>query len=142
MIDRLDRVNETLRSKGHPEIRIGIGIHTGDVVLGNVGSERKLDYTAIGDGVNLASRIEGLTKSYGSPILLSESTFGELGGKIPCAEVDVVRVKGRREPVRLYRPIAAQGDGGRATVAPSEEREGIQEVLPKLDPSALGGACR
>ncbi len=105
MIERLEGVNAWLRERDYPPIAIGIGLHTGDVVLGNIGSQQKLDYTVIGDGVNLASRMEGLTKHYGVPVLLSEATLAELTLPVPCRVVDLVRVKGKRRPIRIYQPL-------------------------------------
>jgi adenylate cyclase len=105
MIGRLGPVNRDLAAKGYPVIEIGIGINTGDVVLGNIGSEHKLDYTVIGDDVNLASRLEGLTKVYETPILLSQQTQASLRDQTPCAVVDLVRVKGKQVPIRIFRPL-------------------------------------
>jgi len=106
----MNQVNEQLAAKGYPPIDVGIGINTGDVVLGNIGSERKLDYTIIGDHVNLGSRLEGLTKQYGCHIIISEYTYRELAGEIPCAVVDLVRVKGKQVPIRIYWPLALPDD--------------------------------
>ena len=104
MVRKLRGTNERLLEKGYPEISIGIGIHSGEVVLGNIGSDKKLDYTIIGDSVNLASRLEGLTKNYGSPVLISETSFESLRAEIPCLLVDRVRVKGKEKPITLYAP--------------------------------------
>jgi adenylate cyclase len=110
MSRNMARVNEQLSARGYPPIDVGIGINTGDVVLGNIGSDRKLDYTVIGDHVNLGSRLEGLTKQYGCPIIISEYTYQELQGEIPCAVVDLVRVKGKQVPIRIYWPLALPTD--------------------------------
>ena len=103
-------VNEQLTIKGLPAIMIGVGINTGEVILGNIGSEKKLDYTVIGDNVNLASRLEGLTKQYGCPVVISEYTFNNLVDPIPCMIIDMVRVKGKKVPIRLYCPLALPDD--------------------------------
>lgn len=105
MIRRLQQVNERLEQEGFPRLEIGIGLNTGEVILGNIGSEQKLDYTVIGDNVNLASRLEGLTKQYGCPILISEYTYEQIEGDINCRLVDLVRVKGKHHPIKLYTPV-------------------------------------
>ncbi|MCW8854348.1 MAG: adenylate/guanylate cyclase domain-containing protein [Gammaproteobacteria bacterium] len=110
MMRELVKVNEQLLAKGYPEVAIGIGINTGEVILGNIGSERKLDYTVIGDGVNLASRLEGLTKQYGCPVIISEYTYEEIKQQIPCAIVDRVRVKGKQVPISIYWAMALPDD--------------------------------
>lgn len=102
MIRKLEVLNEELAGTGFPSLKMGIGLHTGNVVLGNIGSEKKLDYTIIGDNVNLASRLENLTKFYDCDLLVSEATFNELGGEYPCRIADHVRVKGKKEPIKIY----------------------------------------
>jgi class 3 adenylate cyclase/HAMP domain-containing protein len=107
MTDAVLRFNENQRKLGKCEFRIGIGLNFGEVTVGNIGSERKMDYTVIGDAVNLASRMEGLTKTYHSEILISESLFEELRQTSPNAGLnyrllDTVAVKGKTKGVRIF----------------------------------------
>jgi adenylate cyclase len=101
-IEALKSLNQTLQKKELPPIDIGIGIHTGIATVGEMGSEGRSDYTVIGDTINLGSRIEGLCKTYGAKILISQSTRAQLQKRYKIREVDIVQVKGKNRAVTIY----------------------------------------
>jgi class 3 adenylate cyclase len=110
MIEALSVFNANQRKLNKPEFHIGVGINYGEVTVGNIGSERKMDYTVIGDSVNLASRMEGLTKTYHSELLISEYVYEELKKTAQSAGapalhfrlLDTVAVKGKTKGVKIY----------------------------------------
>lgn len=102
MIQRLEKLNAQLTIENIPSIRIGIGINTAEVIVGNIGSDNRFNYTVMGDGVNLASRVESLTKNYGVDILITEFTLKELDSSFIVRKIEAVIVKGKDEAVLLY----------------------------------------
>ena len=105
MRKRLAEFNQRRIIQAQPEIHIGIGISSGEVVSGNIGSQKRMDYTVIGDGVNLSSRLEGVTKEYGCDIILSEFTYQMCSYSIWVRELDRIRVKGKHQAVNIYELI-------------------------------------
>eukprot|EP00002_Diphylleia_rotans_P026596 TRINITY_DN530_c0_g1_i4.p1 TRINITY_DN530_c0_g1~~TRINITY_DN530_c0_g1_i4.p1 ORF type:complete len:726 (-),score=112.77 TRINITY_DN530_c0_g1_i4:198-2375(-) len=105
MISNLSAFNQSRSKQGYDLIQVGIGINTGRVLSGNIGTERRLEYTVIGDGVNIASRIEGVTKQYGITIMISETTYEEVSHHFVTRELDLIRVVGKKQPIRVYELI-------------------------------------
>ena len=101
-MEALYRMNENWRAEGKPELNIGIGINTGDVVVGNMGSSSRMDYTLMGDNVNLGARLEGTNKVYGTGIIISEYTYNDVKDYVIARELDLIRVKGKAQPVKIY----------------------------------------
>jgi adenylate cyclase len=110
MQEKLVEMREKWSSSGETPIRIRIGINTGDVIVGNIGGEKRFDYTVLGDDVNLASRLEGANKEYATNIMISDATYDCCKDKILARELDVIRVKGKNKPTKVYELISIAGD--------------------------------
>ena len=116
MMKKLKEINQHWTDNNLPNIDIGIGVHTGEAVVGNMGANVRFDYTAIGDTVNLAARLEGQTKYYGANIIISEDTKDELESSMKnnpdilfkLRELDLIRVKGKNEPIAIYQLIVPE----------------------------------
>jgi adenylate cyclase len=160
MMQRLAALNARRAAKGEPALDIGIGFSTGPTVIGNIGSVRRMEYTVIGDTVNLASRLEGATKQYGAKVLLSEMAVRDLKRPATLREIDLIRVKGKDRPVAVYESLgyrahdpglpallALFGQGllayrARDWATAARAFDGALEVYPDDRPSAIyRGRC-
>lgn len=106
MVDRVGELNRTLSQAEGRDLAVGVGINSGPMVVGNMGSRLRFDYTVIGDNVNLAARVEGQTREYGVEIIVSRSTHEMCGDGFRFRILDLIRVKGKREPVAIYELLA------------------------------------
>ena len=102
MLVILESLNKRFKKDNMPQVKIGIGLNTAEVSVGNMGSSQRFNYTVIGDGVNLASRVEGLNKIFGTTIIITENTKAKLNNQFLLRPLEKVKVKGRDEGVMLY----------------------------------------
>jgi adenylate cyclase len=109
MQQELIRLNEVLIGKGWPKLAMGVGVNTGPMTVGDMGSPVRKSYTVMGDAVNLGSRLEGITKQYGVGIIVGESTREVLRKDFVFRELDRVRVKGKDDAVGIYEPLGLEG---------------------------------
>jgi adenylate cyclase len=110
MRHRLTEFNAQRVSHGQVPIQIGIGINSDVVISGNIGSSKRMEFTAIGDGVNLSSRLESASKQYGTDIVISENTYRPCADRIWARELDYIKVKGKTKPVSIYELIGLRSD--------------------------------
>jgi adenylate cyclase len=127
MLQKLKELQVEYQAQGLPNIDIGIGLNTGDMSVGNMGSKTVRSYTVMGDAVNLGSRLEGINKEYGTRIIISEFTQARIASEFVTREVDWVRVKGKAQPVRIFELIGKQAAG------PLQADPIMLKLLPEFD---------
>lgn len=126
MMEGLKALNDKWIREGRMPLDIGIGINTGFMMVGNMGSDQRFDYTVMGDAVNLGSRLEGANKSYRTHILISGSTYERVKDDFVCMELDRVRVKGKKEPVGIFELISRKELPGRDMDAVARFHQGLR----------------
>ena len=109
MLDDLARFNDEIASEGVPPFGMGLGINTGSVVVGNMGSSQRFDYTCLGDSVNLASRLEGQSKPYHVKLVIGQRTYELVKDEYLCLELDCLAVKGKSQGVNIYTIVPKTG---------------------------------
>ena len=148
MLDELHRLQKKWSAEGLPVLNIGIGVNAGPMVVGNMGSDRRFNYTVMGDSVNTGSRLEGLNKVYGTNIIVSQTTLEKVQEEFIARELDLVRVKGKGQPVKIFELLSlvktastdqrALADGFHAALAEyrkrdwDKAREAFQKVLAQF----------
>jgi adenylate cyclase len=116
MIEGLEKLNKKWQSEGRPVLKIGVGLNTGEMLFGNIGSEQRMDFTVIGDNVNLGSRLEGATKDLHATIVISEATYNEIRGHAEVRPLGTIGVKGKERQVVVYELLGMKD----APAAPKE----------------------
>lgn len=149
---KMGELRTQFAAEGLPPLRVRIGLNTGLASIGNLGSTKRFSYTAMGDEVNLASRLEGVNKQYGTFIMLSEKTRALAGAAIETRELDFIKVKGKNKPIRVYELLGLEGETPADRLADArrfeeglaayrerrwDEAERVFRSLPKDEPSAL-----
>jgi len=132
MIETVDGLGEYFKSQGWPPIAVGVGVASGEMNVGNMGSEFRVAYTVMGDTVNLGSRLEGLTKQYGVSMIVSDGTVQMTPG-IAYRELDLVRVKGKNEGVAIYEPLGLASDISGATRYALDKFEHVLDAYRRQD---------
>jgi adenylate cyclase len=128
MLDDLEKLNARWKSEGRQELAIGIGLNHGQVIVGDMGSPKKKEFTVIGDAVNLASRIEGTTKKYGLQLVIGEQVATLVENEFILQRVDLIQVKGKTEPVKVFTVLADKTKG-----IPEDQAAGLQHYHQGMD---------
>jgi adenylate cyclase len=128
---RMVKLNAELIAEGKPPLVVRIGINTDAVLVGNIGSEERLSYTVMGDGVNIASRLEGINKEFATDIIISHSVFKEAGERLWVRPIDQITVKGRAGEILIYELLGIRG--GDTETSPTS----IEEILCNLTSKAF-----
>jgi adenylate cyclase len=136
---RMEKINRSLSREGIPPLSMRIGLHSGDAVVGNMGSAQRFDYTIIGDNVNLASRLEGVNKQFGTKVIISETTYRHAGDGIEARELDLIAVKGKEKPIRIYELL---GEKGKLTEERKKWMLSYEEALQRYWAKDFAGARR
>ena len=110
MLKALENLRAKWEAEGRPRIDIGVGLNTGPMVVGNMGSSNKRNYTVMGDEVNLASRLEGMNKEFSTHLIVSENTYAPVKERLVARELDLIRVKGKLKPVKIYELLGTQDE--------------------------------
>jgi adenylate cyclase len=126
MLTTLQRLQEGWASRGVPRIDIGVGINSGLMLVGNMGSKRRKNFTIMGDSVNLASRLEGINRQFGTNLIISESTFLLVKDQVVARELDLIRVKGKLQPVKVYELLGLAPDAPRFEALVSRFEKGLE----------------
>jgi adenylate cyclase len=129
MRQALAELQEKWRQQGREPFETGIGINSADVVVGNIGSHKRLDYTVIGDGVNLAARLESATKELGASLVISEATYALVCKQVIARPLEPILVKGKEHPVTTYEVIGWREEDGTILFVPGAASPDIEAVL-------------
>jgi adenylate cyclase len=120
---RMERVNAAWRAEGKPTLRVRIGLNTGDVLVGNVGSTERFSYTVMGDGVNVAARLEGMNKTFGTTICISDIVFDAVSSEVVARPLRRVQVKGRKQEFMIYELLGmAKGNDPEIEIRPQDKK--------------------